>query len=385
MGSSLQLNAWLLFISIVLLALQPLCPAEAQDSTNKHAVEQPSESIEEPEEGKRESEGSPTILKFFANKATLSGLVELNYEFVDVSDIDDEDSGSSSDLFLGSVELALRVFFNEWSKAKVVVNAEDVGKGGDGKMSLDEAIVTLECPWAPLYFTGGKTNLPFGVFEDRMISGTLAEDLYEINALGATLGFEPDLLELDISLTVYKGNNVIENLEDFGTHEFRSGRDRENKVDSFIASISLEPVEEKLVFRAFYDNEPGDGRRNQSIGGALTVNFWKFILDAEYIQALEREKGEDGKENKENAWSVALAFQPVKKFEMAARFEVFNDGRSGDQDEVLDHRYLAGFNYALSAFAVFSFEYLHSRYEKEKGSNAADRQNQFQVQLALEF
>ena len=374
-----------MFIAVLFFVLRPGCPAEAQNATNKHDVEQPSESTEGPAEGKKDREESPTLLTFFANKASLSGLLEINYEFADVSDTGDKHSGSSSDLFLNSVELALRVLFNKWSKAEVVVNAEDIGKGRDGKISLDKAIVTLECPWAPLYLTVGKTDLPFGVFEDHMISGTLTEDLYEINDLGATLGFEPDLLELDMSVTVYKGNDIIDNLENFGTFEPRSGRDRENKVDSFIANISIEPVEDKLAFSAFYENEPGARRRNQSIGGAVTANIWKFVLDGEYIGALKREKGEDGEENKESAWFVALACRPIKTFEVAARLEVFDDGRKGNQDEVLRHRYLAGFNYAFSDFAVFSFEYRHSRYEKERGSEAVDRQNEFQVQLALRF
>ena len=42
-------------------------------------------------------------------------------------DIDDENSDSSSDVYMSTAELALRVFFSEWSETKVVVTAEDVG------------------------------------------------------------------------------------------------------------------------------------------------------------------------------------------------------------------------------------------------------------------
>jgi len=190
------------------------------------------------------------------------------------------------------VDIALRIFFNEWAKAKTVVNIQDVGKkDGKAKISLDEAIVTVECPWIPLYFVGGKTALPFGVFEDHMISGTLTEDLYEIDDFGATLGFAPEFYGLDMSVTVYKGQDIIENLNDFGTYEFSPDREKENDINSFIANITLKPIEEMLTLATFYENEPGDGSRNQSLGGALTLNVWKFSLDAEYITALEREKG----------------------------------------------------------------------------------------------
>jgi two-component system OmpR family response regulator len=48
-----------------------------------------------------------------------------------------------------------------------------------GKIVLDEAILTLKCPSPPLYLHGGKSAMPFGAFEDHLISGTLTEDLYE--------------------------------------------------------------------------------------------------------------------------------------------------------------------------------------------------------------
>jgi hypothetical protein len=380
-----QMPGWLVFFVMVVFALSSVLWADAEAS-EKLLIKQRSEQNEELKEENEELQEITLNLETFAEKITLSGFVELNYDYVDVSDTANENSDSTSDLYLSSVELALRVFFNKLAKAKIVVNAEDVGRqDGDENISLDEAIVTLKSPKMPLYFIGGKTTLPFGVFEDHMISGTITEDLYEIDDVGATLGFAPDIYGLDISVTVYGGQNIIENLEDFGTHEFSPGRMKEEDVDSFIANVTLEPLEEILSLAVFYNSEPGDGNRNRSIGGALTLNVWKFVFDTEYITALEREKGEDAKENKENAWFVALAFQPLGKLELATRYEVFNDDRSGDQDEILDDRYLAGFNYSFFDFATFSFEYRHSRFEKERGSNAADEQNEVRFQLALKF
>ena len=332
------------------------------------------------------AEENPTFLKSLEYKAIMSGVVELNYEYIEVSDTEHETSESTSDLFISSVELALRVTFDEWVKTKIVVNAEDVGKeGGDNKIRLDEAIVTLECPWLSLYLIGGKTILPFGVFEDHMISGTLTEDVYEVDDVGITLGLASDFLGLDFSITVYEGQNIIENLNDFETHEFGADRKEDDDVSSFITNVTLEPVEEMLTLSAFYDSEPGDGKRNQTLGGAVTLNVGKFSLDAEYITALEREKGEDGEENKESAWIAGLAFQPLEALEVAVRYEDFDDDSAGDQDEILDCRYLAGFNYSFFKYAIFSFEFRHSRFEKESGSNAAEEQNEYKFQLVVEF
>jgi hypothetical protein len=385
--SKKSVNRRLVFFALFVCVLWPFYQAEAEESEETHEVKQRLEKIEELEEDEKdELDITPAFLKPYIEKATLHGFVEFNFDYLNPSNTEDEDSGSTSELYVAEVALALRVFFNEWTKTKIVVNAEDLGKGDETEeINLDEAIVTLESPWIPMYFIGGKTVLPFGVFEDRMISGTITEDLYEIDDWGVTLGFAPDFYGLDISVSVYEGQDIIENLEDFGAHEFSPDREKEDGVDSFIANVTLEPMEELLSLAAFYENEPGDGDRNQSLGGAVTLNVWKFILDAEYITALEREKGANGEENKESAWFVALAFQPFEKLELATRYEEFNDDVSGDQDEILDYRYSAGLNYSFSDFNIFSFEYRHSRFEKEKDSNAADDQDEFFFQLALGF
>lgn len=387
-----------MFSVLFVLILGLIHSAKAADNQDGQGIKQHEKMIEEIEEKKEEEEKEgaqgPGIEQKSREKIELNGFVELNYEYLDVQDIDDDASGSSSDFFLSSVAIALRVFFNEWSKAKVVLEFEDVGRNdGSERFHLDEAIATLKAPWIPLYFIGGKTVMPFGVFEDRLIEGTLAEDLYEIDELGATLGFAPDFFGLDISLSIYEDARIAENLHDFDTHEFSSEHHKEDRFDSYIANVTLAPVGDTITVSAFYDSEPGDGRRNESIGGAFTLNFWKFILDTEYITALQREKGENGEENRESAAVVGLAFDVLDSLQLATRYAVFDDDNPGDQDGVLDYRFIAGFNYSFIDVvdisfledAIFSFEYRFSKYEKEKGSEAADSQNMLQLQLALEF
>jgi hypothetical protein len=275
-----------------------------------------------------------------------------------------------------------------------VTAAEDVGQDGDyGKVRLDEAIGTVKSLQAPVYFVGGKTVMPFGVFEDHLIEGTLTEDLYEIDDWGATIGFNPDFYGLDVSFSVYRKSQVMENLQNFDTHDFRSERQKEDYFRSFIASATIEPIEDALTLSAYYDSEPGDGDRNRSIGGAFTLNYWRFILDAEYIAALERELGENEEENNESAGVVGLAFEPLDTLVLATRYEAFWDDTRGDQDEVLDYRIIAGFSYSLlerfDAFflteAKLMFEYRYSSYEKEADSEATNSQNMVQVQFVFGF
>ena len=393
-----RVSGCFVFFVIIVFILSPVNFAKAENNQGDQETKQQLKKIDEIEEKEEEEERAgalnPIIQEIFGKKVRLNGLVELNYEYLDVDDIGDENSGSSSDFFISTAELALRVFFNEWSKTKIVVTAEDVGQQGeDGKIRLDEAIATLKSLHLPLYLIGGKTVMPFGVFEDHLIEGTLAEDLYEIDEWGATLGFNPDFYGLNLSFSIYEDPQVIENLQNFDTHDFRPERQKEDKFRSFITNITLEPIEDSLILSAYYDSEPGDGNRNQTVGGALTLKYWKFTLDAEYITALTREKGENEEENKESAGVVGLAFDLLDSWQLATRYEVYDDDNPGDQDEVLDYRIVAGFNYSLlDVFnfsyltdALFSFEYRYSKYEKETGSEAANSQNMFQFQLALGF
>ena len=391
-----RVSGCFVFFVIIVFILSPVNFAKAENNQGDQETKQQLKKIDEIEEKEEEEERAgalnPIIQEIFGKKVRLNGLVELNYEYLDVDDIGDENSGSSSDFFISTAELALRVFFNEWSKTKIVVTAEDVGQQGeDGKIRLDEAIATLKSLHLPLYLIGGKTVMPFGVFEDHLIEGTLAEDLYEIDEWGTTLGFNPDFYGLNLSFSIYEDPQVIENLQNFDTHDFRPERQKEDKFRSFITNITLEPIEDSLILSAYYDSEPGDGNRNQTVGGALTLKYWKFTLDAEYITALTREKGENEEENKESAGVVGLAFDLLDSWQLATRYEVYDDDNPGDQDEVLDYRIVAGFNYSLlDVFnfsyltdALFSFEYRYSKYEKETGSEAANSQNMFQFQLAL--
>ena len=67
------------------------------------------------------------------------------------------------------------------------------------------------------------------------------------------------------------------------------------------------------------------------------------------------------------------------------RWRALYDDRAGDQDDVVDRRYLAGFNYDLSSYATLQLEYRHTEFEREKGSETAGHQSEFQVLLAIRF
>lgn len=317
---------------------------------------------------------------------TVGLLAEAIIYYAEIADESDRHSDDLWDLYLGTLECRLEMAPSSWLKGQITAALEDIGKKGDDAVaSISSATLTIQYPDFPPYFIGGKRTQPFGVFEDRLISGTITEDLYEIDETGATFGLAVDRYAADVSLTVYEGQDIIANLEDFGTHEFGEGRRKERGIDAYIVNLTVSPIPETLDCSISYNHEPGDGRDNQTVGGALSLHFLGCVMDAEYITAIQRELGEDGEENLENAWLIGLAYQATEALELATRFEVFDDDREAEQDGVVKNRYLAGFTYELNDHVSLAAEYRHSRYEREHGSIAADRNNEIQLQFAIEY
>ena len=162
-------------------------------------------------------------------------------------------------------------------------------------------------------------------------------------------------------------------------------------VSSYILNITIFPIE-ALMLSAYYDSEPGDGDRNETAGGTLHFEFQKITFDAEYIAAIQREKHfTDNREYNESAWFAAIAFQVMDPFEIAARYEAFDDDIDGDQDGHLDYRYSLGFTYTLFEKDDFATsimgEYRVSNFEVEPGNpnGVDDKLNELFLRLAIEF
>jgi hypothetical protein len=109
-------------------------------------------------------------------------------------------------------------------------------------------------------------------------------------------------------LTLYEGQHVIENLEQFNTHQFADGRRGTDRIDAYyILRFESEPIDDMLTLALLFDSEPGDDRRNKTIGTAATWSLFDIDVDVEYIKALKRESDENGEQNLEMAWILAIA------------------------------------------------------------------------------
>ena len=341
--------------------------------------------------GERQEEKSKGILEGMAEKIRFSGAIELDFSYADDSDTSDNTvSDPTSDLQIGTVELGAEIKLHEYVTGNFLLKGENLDS--DDKVFWDEATITIQNEGFPLYFVGGKRGQPFGVFESHLINDPITKECYEIARTGATLGFTPDLLGLDASFTVYRGEVLADKLYNAGFGLTRSTSPTYSATDdvsSYIGNISISPVE-GLTMAVFYDSEPGDGDRNETAGGMFNFQVWKLTFDAEYMKAISREKNyTDDKAYKESAWFGSVALQVAEPMELAARYEGFDDDRDGDQDGTLKNRYSMGANYTLFKKENFSTtimaEYRRSNYEKESGSAYDDKLDEFFVRLAIAF
>ena len=338
-------------------------------------------------------EGEEAGIGRLTDRISLSGAIELDFSYADDSNIGDNTvNDSTSDLDIGTVELGLEVGFHEYVTGSFILKGESLDS--DSNIFWDEATITIQKQGFPLYFVGGKRAQPFGLFETHLINDPITQDCYEIAKTGATVGFTPGILGLDMSVTAYKGEELMAKLTGAG---YGAARDTSptyeatDDVSSYIGNISLLPME-GLILAVYYDSEPGDDERNETAGAAVHYEIGKFTLDAEYIAALSREKHfTDNKEYKESAWFAGVAFQAMDPLEIAARYEAFDDDITGDQDGHLEDRYSIGFTYKLfqkdSFVANLMGEYRVSTFEvePENPNGVDDKVNEVFARLAIEF
>ena len=372
----------ILFMAFVFLCFLMPQPAISKGMSN-YELEQ------EIKELKKKIE-KPGVFEGLGEKLTLSGTIELDYSYADDSDIGDNTvNDSTSDLDIGTVELGLEAAFHEYVTGNFILKGEALDTDND-RVFWDEATITIQKEGFPFYFVGGKRGQPFGMFESHLINDPITQDCYEIAKAGVTVGYTTNYL--DISATIYKGEELMAHLNDaeYGFERDNSPTYAEtDDVSSYIGNITISPVD-ALMLSAYYDSEPGDGDRNETAGISVHYEIEMVTLDAEYIAAFSREKHfTDNKEYNESAWFIGVAYRTAEPFEIAGRYEAFDDDITGEQDSHLTDRYCIGFTYTLfenDSFATnLMGEYRISNFEKQSGGNADDKLTEAFLRLAIEF
>jgi hypothetical protein len=377
------MKVFTIFASIYSLSiLIGIHPVLSQGMSN-YELEQEVKALKEKMEG----------ISVLSDKLTLYGAIELDYSYADDSDTGDNTvNDSTSDLDIGTVELGLETAFHEYVTGNFILKGEALDTDND-RIFWDEATITIQKEGFPIYFVGGKRGQPFGMFESHLINDPVTQDCYEIAKTGVTVGYTTEYLGLDISVTMYRGEVLMAHLSeaeyDFTRDNNPTTYEETDEVGSYIGNITISPVD-TFMLSAYLNSEPGDGNRNETAGMSVHYEIGMITLGAEYIAAISREKHfTDNKEYNESAWFIGVAYKAADPLEIAARYEVFDDDITGEQDGHLTDRYGLGFTYTLFENDRFAAnlmgEYRTSNFEKESGSNADDSLNEAFLKLAIEF
>lgn len=234
----------------------------------------------------------------------------------------------------------------------------------------------------------GKRGQPFGNFFTHTISDPVTKSAYEIATTGVTVGYAPaDLYGLDLSFTLYKGEKLIGQVAGIGSTSApvrnTTSHVETDDVESYIANLSLQPIED-LTIGAAFNSEPGYESRNNTVNAFAEYSLAGFTLDCEYFAAVKREKFSDNKTYKEKAWAAGLAYKITEPLEIAARYETFDNDRDTDLDGDIDYTLTVGANYEILDSVTLMGEYRRLQ-EKATDSSYEKTANEYNLRMGIEF
>ena len=264
----------------------------------------------------------------------------------------------------------------------------------------NETGISLQKDGIPLYIKGGISTQPLGLFKNRLVSDSVIKDFYEIMNTSTTLGYSPGIFGLNISLTAYSEDVLITKLIDFSDLPPGDGRqfreqyitqdDISDEFTSFIGNVTLSP-KSGLIFSIYYDTEPRHLERNDTAGITINYEIGKFTLDAEYIGAIKKEisSSDDKIDYGESAWFGTIAYQVREPFEIAIRYETFDDDLSGKENRIIENRFSLSGKFTLfekgRLVTNLMAEYRQSAYEKHTPNYVDSSKGEFFTKLAIEF
>lgn len=339
---------------------------------------------------------------------TISGAVEGTLSWQENRD-DEKNADSTSEVIIDTVELGVEAAIADWITGEIVLLAEDLGAGG-GALEVDEVAITLQKEALPIYLIAGKRVVPFGLFPGNFITDPMSMDAYETNAAGVTIGFTGPM-DLDISATIYKGEEMMAKLFDsglFSTDKIQRaraalGKDYDDEWSdewSYVLAAGIAPAGEKLALGVSYISEMGHKERNNTLGFSLSSTpIEQLTINIEYIMAIKREDyynstpAKYAETFKEKVFFADIVFQATDSVSVAAKYEHFDDDDMADKSDTWSVKD----RYAVAAFWTFyekknlnaftGVEWRHSEHEVDSAVSAivADSNNELFVKLGIGF
>jgi len=392
--------------------------------TQKQLIAQVDSRISSTTEEKEESEEPAPG---WSDRITITGAIDGDVTYIDKSDFLDKDSESSSNLFISAVEIGLEAPITDWLTGSAVFLAEDIGLEDGGGVAVDEAVLAFESEKSPGYAVFGQSAKPFGVYENHLISDPMTQEGYETAAPGLTVGMT-GAMDLDVSVTVCKGDGMMTHLFESGLFETADlagdsirAATTDDDISSYILSGSVSPVPDQLSLFASFLSEKGLTERNNTIALGIDYNsdmIEGLLVDVEYIMAMKRDPYTSDLvtgEFKEKILSATVALvigggdrgEPgityaeqrahlfAEPLEIAFRFEHFDDDGLAEQTQTwsVDKRYSAGARYSfyededlgVAAFAALEYRRTNYRISSTLKGGSVDSSNEVMTKLGVSF
>lgn len=385
---------------LLALTIFPSVALSAAEELSNHALLERIRQLESRLEGEAPShdadrQATSAVLSSWAERITLSGLVEVEGVYEDV-DFDGAGSEDSSDLVLATVELGIDAELTEHVSGHVLLLWEE---DDTEPIDMDEAFILLDGgDDAPVWLRAGKMYVPFGNFTSNMISDPLTLEIGETNESIVEFGTRMG----NFYALAYAFNGDIDEAGD------------DNHIDNFGAQIGY-ILEQELfsvdVGVSYINNlvdsdgwgdefedldayELNDYVDGMALHAVVEAGAFNFI--AEYICALDDpEYLLDGNVEERDAievWNleagytftlldkasfVALAYQGSNNSDsfMPAGYDAADE----DLDFIPQHRYMASIGAEILPYTTLALEYLHDEYEDDDSADIVS------AQLALEF
>ena len=293
----------------------------------------------------------------------LGGLLE-----VEASLADDSSAGTTSDVTLATIEVAIDGEVNDNVAGHILLLWEE---DTTDPLALDEGtlIITLKEGFSLI---AGKMYLPFGVFNSHFVSDPQTLELGEINESALLLTYESGSYEF--SAAIFNGS---------------VDRAGEDEIVDYILSVTASPTE-WLTLGASYLSDLSDTDGDFTGFAAsdtaishivaayhLSVSYHRnaVSVEAEVVGAAESFDTVDVPAgDKPFTYNIEVAYGPDDSWEAAVKFEG-NDGFASFPER----QYGIAASYGLFEHTTIAVEYLHGEF-----NNGADR-DMVTAQLAFEF
>lgn len=253
-----------------------------------------------------------------------------------------------------TLDLELEFELSEKVGIEVVFEAEDVKSDID----IDETIIKIELEDTEIEF--GKMNVPFGKFSSHFISDSVT-NFAETKAKSLVLNYQLHDA-LDLSLFTYKGDvkKVGGSSIDWGIASEYSLNDSLKFGVGYISDLA--DAQEIELEDNNYE------KRVSGLNSFVQYEVGKFLLNAEYIAALNDFQEFEDDRNRQKAWNIELIHFPTEHTEWALRY-----AGSEELENQPKSQYGISGTWHLNEKVSLTLEYLRNKYQKGLAEDDEER------------